>query len=87
MLPEKMNVSIQKNSEIAFSFTSLKDSATAKISLVYFSGNNEKKLMLTHLKKESGLIQFKHKFKRKGSYDVHLKMNADIVATYTIHVI
>ncbi len=87
MLPEEMNVSIQKNTEIDFSFTSLIDNATAKISLVCFSGTHEKILPITDLKKEGRLIKFKHKFKHKGFYDVHLKMNKDIVATYTIKVI
>ncbi len=87
ILPEKMNVTVNKNSELNFSFKSLKNSLTDKISLVRFSGSNEKNLAITQLKKEGKLIQFTHKFKHKGSYDVHLKIDKDIVATYTIHVL
>ena len=87
MLPEKMKLTTTKNSEVNFSFKSLKDSPTDKIYLVHFSGNNERKLLITDLKNENGLTQFTYKFKHKGSFDVHLKIDKDIVATYTIKVI
>ena len=38
------------------------------------------------LKNEDGLIKFKYKFKYKKDYDVHLKIEDDIVATYTVKV-
>ena len=84
--PEKMNVEIHKNSELNFSFKSLKKSSVDKIYLVQFSGNNEKKLNIYHLKNKNGLAQFKHIFKHKGSFDIHLKIDKDIIATYTINV-
>ena len=84
--PEKMNVAVNKNSELNFSFKTLKKSLTDEVSLVQFFGNNEKKLTIDHLKNENGLVQFKHKFKHKGFFDVHLKIDKDIVATYTVNV-
>ena len=35
---------------------------------------------------ENGFIKFKHRFKSKGFYDVHLKVEDDIIASYTINV-
>lgn len=84
--PEKMNVNINKNTEINFSFQSSKEISTNKISLVKISKNNQKQLKIYDIKTESGLIQFKHLFKQKGLHDVHLKVNNDIVATYVINV-
>ena len=84
--PERMDVVVNKNSDLNFSFKSLDNNFFDEISLVRFSGNNEKKLTTYHLKNENGLIQFKHKFKHKGSFDVHIKIKKDIVATYTINV-
>ncbi|HBK71370.1 MAG TPA: hypothetical protein DDZ39_06920 [Flavobacteriaceae bacterium] len=84
--PEIMNVAINKNSEINFSFKSLKKSLISKTSLVKISNGNEKLLTIYHLKNKNGLIEFKHKFKHKGFFDVHLKIDKDIVATYTINV-
>ncbi|WP_034057332.1 transglutaminase domain-containing protein [Lacinutrix jangbogonensis] len=84
--PEKMAVSIQKQDHITFSFKTLKNSTKDKVSLVQFNGNNEHAFKIFDLKSENGITSFKHQFNRKGFYDVHLKINNDIVATYTIEV-
>lgn len=86
MTPSKMDVTIKKNAEVNFSFKALKGASTATVSLVQFSGFKERPFKIYDLKTEDDLIQFKYQFKFKGSYDVHLKINDDIVATYVINV-
>ena len=85
--PEKMRVAVAKNTEVSFSLKALKNNTTDKISLIHIFRNQEKELTISHLKNENGLITFRYKFKHKGFYDVNLKMNEDIVATYTMHII
>lgn len=84
--PEKMDNTIKKEDEVTFSFKSLKNKATDKITLVHFLGNSEHAFNIYDLKTENNITTFKHKFNHKGFYDVHLKINNDIVATYTIEV-
>ncbi len=85
--PSKMNVKVLKNKEVNFKFTTLKNSFKNKVSLVYYLGDTEQYFNIYNLKNENGIITFKNKFKIKGFYDVHLKINNDVVATYTINVI
>ena len=85
--PEKMTIDIKKNTEVNFSFLSSKPISTKKISLIKISRNNHKTLKIYDLKTKNGLIHFKHLFKHKGLQDVHLKVNNDIVATYTVNVL
>ncbi|AUC83229.1 transglutaminase domain-containing protein [Lacinutrix sp. Bg11-31] len=84
--PSMMAISIQKEDRITFSFKTLKKSTTDKVSLVQFIGNNEHAFKISDLKIENGITAFKYQFNKKGFYDVHLKINNDIVATYTIEV-
>ncbi|WP_290697733.1 transglutaminase domain-containing protein [Lacinutrix sp.] len=84
--PNKMNVTINKEECITFSFKNLESNSNDKVSLVKFIGNNEHAFKIYDLKTENSITSFKHQFNRKGFYDVHLKINNDIVATYTIEV-
>ncbi|OUS02100.1 hypothetical protein A9Q86_05465 [Flavobacteriales bacterium 33_180_T64] len=84
--PEKMVVEIKKKAEINFSLKFSKSTAIDKIALIQISRNKTTVLDIYDIKNENGLIQFKHLFKRKGLHDVHLKINNEIVATYTIDV-
>lgn len=85
--PNTLKVTVHKNTEIDFTFKSLKPLTTDKVSLVHLSSHNENKLQIDDLKIEDRLLTFKHLFKHKGIQDIHLKINGDIVATYTFNVI
>ncbi|NRR91920.1 hypothetical protein HSX10_10125 [Winogradskyella undariae] len=85
--PKKLNTTIKRNEEINFSFKSLNTISIDKISLIQISGTNIKSFEIYELKNKNGLITFKYRFKHKGFYDVHLKIENDIVATYSIRVI
>ena len=84
--PSKLNSKVEKNDAIEFSFKTLKTTSLDDISLIQISGSVKKSYKIFDLKNEKGSISFKYKFKRKGMYDVHLKIENDIVATYTLEV-
>ena len=85
--PKKMSVIKTKNEVVNFSFKILKNISNDKISLIQFLGTNKVPFKIYDFKNENGLIEFKYKFKRKGYYDVHLKIEDDIVATYTFEIV
>lgn len=84
--PKKLETTIKKNHEISFSFKALKSISKTSISLIQISGDNKQPLKIYNLKNENGLMTFKYRFKHKGFYDIHLKIDNDIIATYTIKV-
>ncbi|WP_250434054.1 transglutaminase domain-containing protein [Hanstruepera flava] len=84
--PNEMHISIKRNHKIDFSFKSLKQITNHTISLIKYNGIEEITFEVSNLKNENGTISFDYTFKRKGLYDVHLKINNDIVATYVIQV-
>jgi len=86
LLPNRMSSKAKLNSEVHFSFKLLKELPLNKVSLIQYLGVNEKEFEIYDLKKENGLIHFKCKFKYKKTYDVHLKIDDDIVATYVLKV-
>lgn len=81
-----MRVITQKNKEVVFKFETLKSISKDKVSLVLFSGANEKHFDIYDVVTKDGVITFKNKFRYKGYYDAHLKIGNDIVATYTFKV-
>ncbi|MBU2939481.1 hypothetical protein KO494_08005 [Lacinutrix sp. C3R15] len=81
-----MQIDSKINKEIVFRFKTLKTAKTNKIKLIEYTGILEKAFKIDNLKNENGLITFTHTFKHKGHYDVHLKLEDDIVVSYTINV-
>ncbi len=86
MSPKDMNVSTEKNHEIHFSFKSLKTISTDAISLIKYVGIEDQPLEIYNIHQDDGIISFTYKFTRKGLYDIHLRINEDVVATYVIKV-
>lgn len=84
--PSKMKLNIAINTVIDFKFSTNNKIQSSKISLIYFTQNTLNKFEIYSLKNSNGIISFKNKFKKKGTFDVHLKIENDIVATYTITV-
>jgi len=84
--PKKMTFSIKKNNQVAFSFKSLKTIKDKNISLIYFVGINAYNFDITNIKTKNNTTTITTKFKHKGRFDVHLKIENDIVATYTLSV-
>ena len=54
--------------------------------MVRFVGHKEKTYRIDNLQHKEGVISFSHQFKYKGHFDMHIKINDDVIATYTIKV-
>ena len=85
--PNKLYSTVKKSSEVIFSFKSLKTISINDISLVKASKNEYRRLNIESIQNKSGVIQFKHKFKNKGTFDIHLKIDKDIVTSYSVNVV
>lgn len=84
--PQNLQVITKRKEPLFFKIKSLKNIANKRLSLIFMFGNKEKEFNIYDVHKNKDSITFKNKFKWKGYYDVHLKVNKDIVATYTIKV-
>lgn len=86
--PSKMEVTVLKNTVTDFQFNFLNTAISKnKFSLVYYTNGIEKNIPIYDMQFKNNILMFKYKFNRKGNYDVHLKVNNDIVITYNIDVI
>lgn len=86
VIPNKLVTQVSLGEAVAFS---LKISDAIKIddiSLILSSGFRYEKIQASHSDFKNGIIKMKHRFTKKGHYDVHFKINEDIVVTYTIKV-
>ncbi|GAA4275580.1 transglutaminase domain-containing protein [Aquimarina mytili] len=84
--PQKMNTVIHKQDEVTFSFKTTRKIEDKNISLIHYFASKERTLDIYNVQNEDGIISFNYRFKNKGIYDTHLKINDDIVATYTVTV-
>lgn len=84
--PKNLENKIHKYDEITFSFKSTSVIAHKNVALVYYSANKERILPIENIQHQNGIVSFNYKFKHKGTYDTHLKINNDIVASYTFKV-
>ena len=84
--PQNMNIAIGKNQELNFSFKSFKSIDKNSISLIKYVGIKDLPLEIYNLHNNNGIISFNYKFKYKGTYDIHLRINKDVVASYVINV-
>lgn len=86
ILPKKLVTEVEKNKAITFCFESLKNLEAKHIKLILLLGNREVNLEITNLNTINNKTSFKAKLKYKGFYDVHLKLDKDIVASYSFNV-
>ena len=84
--PEKLITEVKKNQNIKFKLKTQESIHISKIKLIQFLPNYELNIPVYNLKKVNDLIYFSSKLKSGGSYDIHLKIENDIIATYTFKV-
>lgn len=85
--PKTFNVTTKKDEALHFSFKTLVSNPQNRVELVHFVGSKEHSFKIEDLQKTDTSISFNNTFKHKGYHDVHIKVNNDIVATYTVKVI
>ena len=83
--PDKMVLNYKKGDEVTFSFKTLNHKNYTP-SLLELSGGKEILYNIYNIQSTNELTTFKYKFNKKGSFDVHLKVEKYIVATYVIKV-
>ena len=85
--PSEMHIVVNKGEEINFSFETTSNIPSDKIFLVSYNNTKLKEFKIYDLEINNELVQFKYTFNNKGFYDIHVKIDKDIVATYTIKII
>ncbi|AWM13238.1 hypothetical protein DI487_04730 [Flavobacterium sediminis] len=85
ILPNEMINRFKIGEEIAFSYKS--SNSEYKTSLVELIGSREIPFEIYNIQKKDDITSFVYKFNKKGNYDVHLKINDYIVATYIIKIV
>ncbi|GAB1307456.1 hypothetical protein KH5_01390 [Urechidicola sp. KH5] len=85
-LPTTLNIMTEKNTEISFEIDLLSKHKDLKAALVMYT-DQEEELKMNNFKVTDKTLSFSTSFKRRGYYDVHLKVNEDIIASYTIKVV
>jgi transglutaminase/protease-like cytokinesis protein 3 len=83
--PAQMYLEIAKNEELSFTFTSAKTIKDEKIILVINSGLSSKNVQPSIERNNKEHI-IKQTFDKSGKYDVHLKIDDDLIATYVVTV-
>ncbi|WP_442266764.1 transglutaminase domain-containing protein [Tenacibaculum sp. ZS6-P6] len=87
ILPENLYTKATKNKSLQFKFKTIKPVNTNKISLIYYDASNtEKKLKLRNVRIKNDSLKFEALFQKKGSYDIHLKINNEILVSYSVYV-
>ncbi len=84
--PKNMTLSVKKKEDVTFSFKSAKPITKKDVALVYYIGSREIPLQIHSITNHDTITSFHYSFKQRGHYDVHLKVNTDVVATYTVDV-
>ncbi len=87
IVPATMKINVAKNEPVVFQFKTLKSLISKKIKLLKYNGTKEYEMPIYNLNINENAIHFNAKFKRKGKYDMHLKIDNDIVATYVVEVL
>ena len=83
--PLNMNLTVQKNELVEFTLDSAENLLDASMSLVIFNGKNTEEIT-PDLKQTKNTYTFNHFFEKAGQYDVHLKVNEMMVATFVVRV-
>ena len=86
LAPIKMYHEIKQNSKFTFQYKLSKKVDKKNVKLVYFVGDDEKKLK-SEIHIIDSVLTVNHTFRKKRYYDVHVFINNKIIATYTINVV
>ncbi len=85
VMPSLMQQEIRTDESITFSMKSNKILADDSFSLVLSTGSSTKHIEPKVLR-DRNLYTLEHTFNKSGKYDVHLKVDDDLIATYVVRV-
>lgn len=84
--PEQMRLTIVKHQNISFSFNIEESTTTAKDISLVLNKNGASQTVNPQISQNGKEYMFTHTFDTAGSYDVHLKLDADFIASYVVRV-
>ncbi|WP_075341415.1 transglutaminase domain-containing protein [Tenacibaculum agarivorans] len=87
LIPNTLHIETYNNEKLYFKFKTLKTIHLNTVFLIYYTNNgSEIKLKINDLQNNNGFISFNHILSKKGIYDFHVKMNSEIISSYTVYV-
>lgn len=84
--PKELVTTIKKGQFVNFKFKTSNKIDIKKVSLEFFDGNSKELIKPIFMLNNTTNLDFKHKFEKKGLFDIHIKIDTDIVSTFTIKV-
>lgn len=84
--PLEMHQTIEKKQSVTFNMELKDELENKKINLVIDSGHNQWNTSPSGIRFNDNDIEIEHQFKSRGFYDVHLYIDRDLIATYTVEV-
>jgi len=84
--PKQLVSTIEKNQFLNFKFKTLKKVDQNNIFIEINNGNSPTTVTPVFTDFNQNNLAFKYQFDKKGLFDVHVKINQDIISTYTVKV-
>ena len=84
--PEKFRLIVGQNQFVNFEFKILNELKKEDVAIEIINGNAKSMSIPIFLKSELNRLKFKHKFLKRGLFDVHIKIKDDVVATFVVKV-
>lgn len=86
IIPETLVTKVEQNKAFVFKFKVLDGTVLGGMYLVYSSNFKSGSIKISTSDYNKGILEFKHSFKKKGRYDMHLMVKTDVVISFTIQV-
>ena len=85
LAPIQMYLEAAKNDQLSITLSSIKAIKNQSIVLLLNNGNNSKTIQPKVMRNQNEYV-LHHTFDRSGRYDLHIKVNDVIIATYVVRV-
>ncbi|WP_242204174.1 transglutaminase domain-containing protein [Aestuariivivens insulae] len=86
MAPKTMIIQVLTGEEVEFSLKVTDRNQIDTMGLIVSSGFKYDAFKASKTHDNNGLLKFNYRFTKKGRYDVHIKVDKDVVASYTVEV-
>ncbi len=86
IVPERLKTEISKDESIVFKLRVSKESQIQDFEVVLSNGQSYHVTTSENYSYKNGILEFQYHFKRRGIYDLNLKIANDIIVSYTIKV-
>ena len=84
--PKALKTEVIENEELVFQFKISDKTGINEMRLVIRNGLKNEFIEVNSVNYENGIVQLKHRFEKKGNFDVHLMISNEYVISYTVKV-